>query len=390
MRLTRSGVAVAAGTLLLLAGAWLADYPELGVLALGGLAVLLLAVAWMLLGRAALPANRELRPARVSVGEPARAVISVSNRGRFRSPPAVVTESVRGHRMPVAVPSLGRGQQHRVEYRLPTDRRGVCPIGPLTIGNSDPFRLLRAGAQAAGTDVLRVYPTIHPVQVVHSGLAHDLDGPTSVGAAQGGVAFHSLREYVPGDDWRLIHWPTTARVGTVMVRHNVAPAMSSLRVVLDTGHGPYTVDTFEEAVSAAASLCVAAARGGVPLDVRTTGGRQTRFDHGATRAATALTPLLDLFTEVEWGAVGAPDLTAAVRPTGPSDAGTAMAVFTGQTAPDLLAAVGAVGGRFLTTSLIQFTGGARAGPPLRSPSGVSSVTVSSAAEFAAGWGQALR
>ena len=36
--------------------------------------------------------------------------------------------------------------------------------------------------------------------------------------------FVSMREYVDGDDPRLIHWPTTARIGTLMVREHVEVA----------------------------------------------------------------------------------------------------------------------------------------------------------------------
>ena len=46
--------------------------------------------------------------------------------------------------------------------------------------------------------------------------------------------FVSLREYVPGDDPRLIHWPTTARVGTLMIREHVELRRPEFTVVLDT------------------------------------------------------------------------------------------------------------------------------------------------------------
>ena len=45
--------------------------------------------------------------------------------------------------------------------------------------------------------------------------------------------FVSLREYVDGDDPRLIHWPTSARMGTLMLREHVELRRPEFTVVLD-------------------------------------------------------------------------------------------------------------------------------------------------------------
>src|SRR5256886_4058100 len=287
--LTKSGAVVAICAVLVLAGAWFADSPELTALAVACLAALIVAALWML-ARPDVTAVREVRPHRVSAGEPAMGVITVTNEARRRSPPIMAAESVTGKRLTIPVPSLASGESHQASYPLPTGRRGIFQVGPLTIGHSDPLRLMRVGKEYATWSTLYVHPRIHQVEPVPTGQTRDMDGPTSSSAPRGGVAFHSLRDYEFGDDWRLIHWKSTARLDKFMVRHNVVPHEPRLMVLLDTSTGPYTDRSFEDAVSAAASLCVAAVRGGDPPGLHTPRGVRSAARPGIGRPRAPARP----------------------------------------------------------------------------------------------------
>ena len=73
-----------------------------------------------------------------------------------------------------------------------------------------------------GTVTLLVQPHVIALDPRPAGRARHLEGPVSdTGAARHAQTFHSLREYVPGDDIRRIHWRSTARTGTLMVRDHV-------------------------------------------------------------------------------------------------------------------------------------------------------------------------
>jgi hypothetical protein len=137
--------------------------------------------------------------------------------------------------------------------------------------------------------------------------------------------FVSMREYVAGDDPRMIHWPTTARTGTLMVREHVEVRRPEFTVVLDTAASAGSPDDFEEAVDVAATLAVHAIRTGLDVVVRTTerdhAGRPTPL---VTDAAVldlltpvaqsdehSLLPIAALFT-------GGFDQTSVVFVTGPS------------------------------------------------------------------------
>ncbi|MEU6592092.1 DUF58 domain-containing protein [Streptomyces sp. NPDC046881] len=379
--LTRSGLAVAIAAVLLLTTGALLDYPELTLLGFACLIAILTAALWML-ARPDLLVRRQIRPNRVSEGEAAVGVITVTNEMSRRCPPITASERVAGRNVGVPLPSLAPRASHSMTYDLPTSRRGVYRVGPLTIGHTDPLRLMAVAKRYATESTLYVHPHTDPVHPVPTGQSRDQDGPTSSLAPQGGIAFHSLRDYASGDDWRLIHWKSSARTGQLMVRHNVVPNEPRLMVVLDTSESPYTEKSFEDAVSAAASLCVAAIRAGFPLELRTTGGRMTATD----QTGEGLTPTLDLLAGVERDRQD-PGL-AALPSMVPEQGAVSLGVITGQPEPAMLTALPQVRSRFMMISLVQFAD-TYAAPP-SALHGVVSMNVRSREEFAVTWNELVR
>lgn len=373
--LTRSGAGMtAAATGLVALGVW-ADYPELVTLGLAAAGALLLAAVWLVVSPK-LTVVREVRPRRVFEGSAAQGTVTVTNVGRRDSPPLMITETVGGDRTTVTVPALTAGHSCTVSYPLPVARRGRYLIPPVELGHSDPLRLLHRGRPSGGELVVHVYPRVHLLATITAGGPQDAEGQTTSNAPLGGVAFHSLREYAPGDDWRRIHWGATARTGTVMTRHVVVPDEPRQLVVLDTSSVPYPgAQFFEEAVRVAASFCVAAERSSLPLALRTTGGAERESTGGALEFLSTVDS-----SGADRGLAALPDLVREVV----SDAqGVALTVVTGRVDAEAAQLLMSLRPRFLSVTLAQLVSPDFAVPTR--PRGVLAIAAPSSDQFATHW-----
>lgn len=269
---------------------WQLGWLELLVLAAGCLLALLAALPFVV-GRTRLELERRVQPRRVVAGETAVAVLAARNTGRTPTAPRVVEDRVGGGRLLVELPALGPGGTTEAVYPLPTGRRGRIEIGPAVIVKADPLGLLRRDTAHTGTDTLWVHPRTTALQPLPVGFAKDLEGPTTDTSPAGDVAFHALRPYVVGDDFRHIHWMSSARsaAGSLLVRQYVDNRRPHLAVLVDPRPALYGPEGFEVAVEVAASLALSSMVAQQPLALRIggevvvgqhrRGGRDDVLDH---------------------------------------------------------------------------------------------------------------
>jgi uncharacterized protein (DUF58 family) len=221
----------------------------------------------------------------------------------------------------------------RAAYRFSTARRGIVTVGPLQVELTDPFGMARLRLPAAGTSELVVYPAIEPLSALPLSTGNDplagAEHPSSLG--RGGEDFYALRAYVVGDDLRRVHWPATARHDELMVRQDELPWQGRTTVVLDDRLGVHVAQTFERAVSAAASIVLASAHRRDLVRLVTASGIDSGFGAGHHHIES----LLESLACIE--PVRVPGLDAPAELLGPAGVGGTLVVLTGEPASDELA-----------------------------------------------------
>jgi uncharacterized protein (DUF58 family) len=226
----------------------------------------------------------------------------------------------------VVVAPLAPGETVTATYRLPTEARGILAVGPLTVDVSDPFGLASASTYGAPVVELTVWPAIDEISSLPHTTGDDphggTDHPNALSAA--GDDFYALREYVVGDDLRHVHWRSTARRDELMVRQDEMPWQGRATILLDTRAEAHTPATFEEAVSAAASIVVACSKRRFLVRLLTTAGEDSGSGAGAAHVENILEQLAIVGTDRTGHLAGA---AAALRRAGSS--GGALTVLLG-------------------------------------------------------------
>jgi len=257
------------------------------LLLLAGLLGTVYAIAFAL-NRGSLDAvryTRNLRPRRAFAGEPVSCTIRVENRRRLPLvwlntadswPNAVAPEGSRDlapshladvSKLTLALSLRGRTQVRR-EHTLSTRRRGIYALGPAEALSTDPFALFHDSGSVAPPDRLVVYPRRRALPA--SGFASDdpfgsrralrrlFDDPNLP---------MGIRAYGPGDSFRDVHWPATARTGELQTR--VYQPVAGLDIVVcvnaatyDRHWEGYDPDRTEALVETSATLVTEALEAG--------------------------------------------------------------------------------------------------------------------------------
>ncbi|MEX2223086.1 MAG: DUF58 domain-containing protein [Candidatus Rokuibacteriota bacterium] len=213
-----------------------------------------------------------IAPDEIYAGQPALLGAAVANRkGWFTSysvtlellaPAARALESASRF---IYFRRIEAGTERLATWEETFPRRGRHCLTGVRITTRFPFGLFVKAGRPALTDLVLVFPAVRPV----SAEALRQLGQSGDAAARRrgrGNDLYNLRGYRSGDDPRFIHWRSSAKTETLMVRELEADTSHDTRLVL-VGRGRRGAEALERGLSETASLAVALIRAGAGVEL---------------------------------------------------------------------------------------------------------------------------
>jgi uncharacterized protein (DUF58 family) len=141
---------------------------------------------------------------------------------------------------------VGRKQKRTHLARTWLVRRGGFRLGPTRLVSGDPFGLFLTERTFPAEHSLVVLPMIYEISsfVSPPGL---LPGGQVIRRKALDVTPHAsgVREYVPGDPMKRIHWPTTARRGQLIVKEFEQDPQAEVWLFMDAHHAVHAEKPYE-------------------------------------------------------------------------------------------------------------------------------------------------
>lgn len=311
------GLTLTVGAVLLWAAGRLLGVTELHIAAVTSVTLVAIGGLVAALSTATVSARRTITTTRLAHGAAGEVVLHLRNDARLPSSLLLVEDDCHyalldhqsGDGPRFVLPRLGPGRVVALRYQIVGGARGRYEIGPLRVHVRDPFGLAKWTRSDTATGQVLVYPpieTLPPTAIV--GCHHGSGSTRQHRLFSTGDEFHTMREYVEGDDLRQVHWPSTAHRQTLMVRQQEQRWQPQATLLLDARRAAHTGrgadSTLEKAVSATASLVTHLASRGYTLRLVTESTRRVAPVEDRER-------LLDRLAELQPST--APGLTPAIE-----------------------------------------------------------------------------
>ncbi|SEJ47163.1 DUF58 domain-containing protein [Demequina mangrovi] len=294
------GLAVG-GAVLLVVGVGFASAP---LVLIAGTVVTAVAVAAAVIGAQVLATrshvmrlSREVTPPTLSAGSPAEVVVRVETRSgiarRLRIREQAAAELTGGATTRASIARRSTGIELR--YRLEPTRRGRWALGPALVRAADPFGLAWTDQPVGGSGLVAVWPAVVDLAASAGELMGAADR-AHAGARIPAADDVALRDYRDGDDLRRVHWASSARRGTLVVRSEEQQGRTAATILL--GIAP-SQPGLEWAITAAASVALSVVEAGHPVRLIAGSALTSVQDTHGRAAEAARATLLDATLDLE-------------------------------------------------------------------------------------------
>ena len=260
-RLVTSYVSPLGWVVMALAIASLVAFSLLGwheLLAMAAVFIVMLVTAVILsLGNTSFKATIDVSEKRVTVSDTVQVEVCVDNPGRTPTASARGDLPIGDNHEKFAIPMLAAGQSRQTNVEFTAVSRAVLSIGPLSIRKGDPFGLIRHEKKLVDQINVFIHPQTVMLNTLNAGIPRDLEGQPSGEIVDDDLDFYGLREYEPGDDVRNVHWLSSAKTGSLMIRQYEATRRTDTALTISINPDDYMdAREFELAVSVHASIGV--------------------------------------------------------------------------------------------------------------------------------------
>jgi len=155
------------------------------------------------------------------------------------------------------IPDIPPGESVSLKVEHSFDRRGSYHLSYTEGRGFYPFGLMARRERLVTLMEIVVYPPIERLRELAAGKSLE-EGLMESVMKGWGHSLHSLREYLPGDEVRFLHWKASAKLSRLMVKEFAREDEQRVSLILDTSPGDRKEEgvdiEFEKCVSLAASL----------------------------------------------------------------------------------------------------------------------------------------
>ena len=177
--------------------------------------------------------------------------------------------------------NLGRGGSFKWQREVLCEHRGCYQLGPYTVSAGYPLGLFSHQSSVGEAQTMVVCPATVSLPYFELAPRHKSKIARSLLTSQSGVSVAGIREYVPGDSLRHVHWRSTARLGKLQVkmydRDHSAATVRNAWVIVDMHPDTLSTDLRKENyyLTIASSLVKKCLEIGCPTGLMTSGERYT-------------------------------------------------------------------------------------------------------------------